>query len=77
MMPMESKDKPSALQTVLDEWRGLSRGELAFLLVIAVLLVVFFAMEPKGPAQVIPGALVIGLLAGAGIAVIRRRRASR
>lgn len=74
---MPPEQKPSPLQTVVDEWRGLSKGELAFLIPLAILLVVFLAIEPKGPEQVIPATLVIGVLAGAGIAVSRRRRARR
>ena len=70
-------DKPGVLQSAIAEWRGLSLGVLAFLVFLMIVLIVFFAMEPKGPAQVIPAAAVIGLLAGAGIAVSRRRRARR
>jgi uncharacterized membrane protein YczE len=76
-MAESQQDKPSALQNVVNEWRGLSLGELAFLIPLALVLVAFIVIEPKGPEQAIPATLVIGVLAGAGIAVSRRRRARR
>jgi MYXO-CTERM domain-containing protein len=62
------------LESVLSEWRGLSKGEIAFLAPLLLIVGVLLLIEPRGPETVIPTALIVGLLAGAGIAVIRRRR---
>lgn len=62
------------LESVLSEWRGLSKGEIAFLVPLLLIVGVLLLIEPRGPETVIPTALIVGLLAGAGIAVIRRRR---
>ena len=70
----EDEKRTSTLGSLLAEWRGLSIGEIAFLAPLLIAVMVFLLIEPRGPETVIPAALVVGLLAGAGIAVIRRRR---
>jgi hypothetical protein len=64
----------SAIESLLSEWRGLSVGEIAFLAPLLIAVAILLLIEPRGPETVIPAALAIGLLAGAGIAVSRRRR---
>ncbi len=59
------------------EWRSLSRGEIAFLVPLAVLLVVVAVVGAGSPVTGILAALLIGLVGGAGIAVMRRRRERR
>jgi MYXO-CTERM domain-containing protein len=68
------RKRSSALESLLAEWRGLSIGEIAFLAPVLLAAAILLLIEPRGPETVIPTALVVGLLAGAGIAVIRRRR---
>jgi hypothetical protein len=72
----EPKDEQDAStwQSLLAEWRGLSAGEIAFLVPLLLAVAVLLLIEPRGPETVIPTALIVGLLAGAGLAVIRRRR---
>jgi hypothetical protein len=71
-----SDDKrSSALESLLSEWRSLSVGEIVFLAPLLLAVAILLLIEPRGPETVIPAALVIGVLAGAGIAVSRRRRA--
>lgn len=66
--------RSALLESLLAEWRGLSKGEIAFLAPLLLIVAVLLLIEPRGPETVIPTALIVGLLAGAGIAVIRRRR---
>lgn len=65
------------LATVTAEWKGLSAGELVFVGLVAVAI---FALWLIGPADAATGlfyALLLGLLAGIGIAVARKRRDRR
>jgi hypothetical protein len=59
---------------VTDELRGLSRGEIAFLVPVGVVVVAIAFVAPGGAAAALFSALFVGLLAGAVIAVKRRWR---
>jgi hypothetical protein len=64
----------SHLSTVISEWKALSRGEVVFLALIALGVLVLAVSGWGGVAGGLVGALVAGLLAGVVVALARRRR---
>lgn len=74
---MEPAKRSPLLDQVIAEWRGLTRGEFAFLALLAIALVALAIVGARGPETAIPAALAFGLLGGAAIAVIRRRKERR
>jgi hypothetical protein len=54
-------------------WGGLSRGEMAIMLVAAVAVMVWAAVGPPGIMEGVLPALALGLVCGAVIALNRRR----
>lgn len=67
----------TAVAPVVQERRSLSRGEVAFLIVVAVALIAAAIFGPGGVAFGLGIALAGGLMAGIAIAIKRRRRGSR
>ena len=68
---------PSPVAELAREWTTLSWGELAFLAVVALGIVVFGLTAAGDVVNGLVGAVSIGLVAGLAIALNRRRRAQR
>lgn len=64
----------SAVETIRSEWGALSRGELAFVALAAVAVVVLSVALPGGALGGIAAALGVGMAAGVAIGLNRRRR---
>ena len=67
--------RAGSLTSVREFFGGLSRGELALLVVVAVALIVWAGVGPSGVFQGILPALVAGLVCGIVIGLRRRRSA--
>ena len=68
---------PAPVAELAGEWKLLSAGELAFLAVVAVGIVVFGLTAAGGVVNGLVGAVSIGIVAGLAIALNRRRRERR
>ena len=69
---MESQER-STIRDIASEWKTLSKPELAFLVVIAVVLITLGIVAPVGVEGALVLAALAGLLAGIVIALARRR----
>ena len=65
---------PAPVAELAGEWRGLSAGELAFLVLVAMGVVVFGLTVADGVVNGLVSAVSLGLVAGVAIALNRRRR---
>ena len=67
---------PTPVSELAGEWKALSRGELAFVAVVGVGIVVLALAAPGGVLNGLISAVSVGLVAGLAIAVKRRRSRS-
>jgi hypothetical protein len=65
---------PTPVAELAGEWKALSAGELAFLALVAVGVVVFGLTTADGVVNGLVAAVSLGLVAGLAIALNRRRR---
>jgi hypothetical protein len=65
---------PAPVAELAGEWKGLSAGELAFLALVAIAIVVFGLTAADGVVNGLVSAVSLGLVAGLAIALNRRRR---
>ena len=65
---------PTPVAELAGEWKALSAGELAFLALVAVGVVVFGLTTADGVVNGLVAAVSLGLAAGLAIALNRRRR---
>jgi hypothetical protein len=73
----QERPLPEPVVGLVTEWTRLSPGEWIFLAMIAIGIVALALFVPGGAVTGLLSALVLGLLAGAAIALNRRRQNRR
>jgi hypothetical protein len=70
----EGRHIPVPVADLAGEWKGLTPGELVFVALVGVGIVVVALTVPGGTLDSLISAISVGLVAGLAIALNRRRR---